>query len=425
MVEESNLSVLQIAAESDTCLKLHLNGSETIVPVKNLLKINSNEEEISDTASYHILRHCALSTLFKFMPNQEIPDFAWSSFATHIYYLDDNKSQARISTDEELTNVLKRVCIESMMDDNDGVVLKVGCKIVHNYRCQEIQKLREVASVAADNAFRTMKMWLQGTRNFLDSKRSEFNSKMKSCDDYVMVHGDDDTKEEDSSHNTIHWASRFVQFFLAPETMYTLPQDTSTCRRSNCNRGSSSKIAWDGNDVFDELVQNAVHTASSMILEGFTRASDLVNEAIKHQTKNSRKKLKLDFSIHNLSRTSSLASNRSSLSSGFKGVGKCEDDVIINQDVEIVFDEKDKNAAEWKIFFGEEEEKNDEDICMIDEPDEVISMGSLSKESSSGKDFLSIISSTSNTDNDSSSFEKVSNNDDGSDSGSWAMLDEE
>ena len=354
------------------------------------------------------------------MPNQEIPDFAWSSFATHIYYLDDNKSQALISTDEELTNVLKRVCTESMMDDNDGVVLKVGCKIVHNYRCQEIQKLREVASVAADNAFRTMKMWLQGTRNFLDSKRSQFNSKMKSRDDYVMVYGDNDTKEEDSSNTTVHWASRFVQFLLAPETMYTLPQDTSRCRHSNCNRRPSSKIAWDGNDVFDELVQNAVRTASSVILEGFARASDLVNEAIEHQTKNSRKKLKLDSSIHNLSRTSSLASNASTLSCGFKGVGICED--VINQDVEIVFDEKDKNAAEWKIFFGEEEEKSDEDICMIGEPDEVISMESLSKESSSGKDFLSI---SSTTDNDSSSFEKVSSNDNGSDSGSWAMLDEE
>lgn len=419
MVEESNVSVLQIAAQSGMLFKIYLNGSETIVPVKNLLKINSNEEEISDTASYHILRHCALSTLFKFMPNQEIPDFAWSSFATHIYHLDDNKSQALISTDEELTSVLKRVCTESMMDDNDGVVLKLGCKIVHTYRCQEIQKLREVAGVAADNAFRTMKMWLQGTRNFLDSKRSQFNSKMKSRDDYVMVHGDNDTKEEDSSHTTVHWASRFVQFLLAPETMYTLPQDTSRCR-PNCNRRPSSKIAWDGNDVFDELVQNAVRTASSVILEGFARASDLVNEAIEHQTKNSRKKLKLDSSIHNLSRTSSLASNVSTLSCGFKGIGICED--VINQDVEIVFDEKDKNAAEWKIFFGEEEEKSDEDICMIGEPDEVISIESLSKESSSGKDFLSI---SSTTDNDSSSFEKVNSNDNGSDSGSWAMLDEE
>lgn len=420
MVEESNLSVLQIAAESDMLIKLHLNGSETIVPVKNLLKINSNEEEISDTASLHILRHCALSTLFKFMPNQEIPDFAWSSLAAHIYYLDDHKKEVLISTDEELTTVLKTVCTESMMDDNDGVVLKVGCKIIHNYRCQEIQKLREVTSVAADNAFRTMKMWLQGTRKFLDTKRSQFNGRMKSRDDYVIVHDGDDTKEE-GSNTTVHWASRFVQFLLAPETMYSLQEDESTCRHSNRNRRPPTNISWDGNGAFDELVQSAVHTASSVILEGFARASDLFNEAIEHQTKNSRKKLKLDFSIHSLSRTSSLACNGISLSSGFKDVKCCEDDMIISQDVEIVFDEKDKNAAEWKIFFGEE--NKNEDIFLIDEPDEVISIESLSKDSSSGKDSLSIISSTS--DNDSSSFEKVSQNDDGSDSGSWTILDDE
>lgn len=99
-----------------------------VLPVKNLIEVSENEECFIERASFSTLRHCALSTLFKFS-NSHVPAYA-TNFETRIVYK-RGKNEMLIKCDDDLLSALDFAATESLMDDNDGVILDFWCRSIN------------------------------------------------------------------------------------------------------------------------------------------------------------------------------------------------------------------------------------------------------------------------------------------------------
>jgi hypothetical protein len=251
----SSLSPLQLAAKGGMFVKLDVNdGSATAldIPVKNLIQVNPKEETLSNTASYTILRHCALSELFKYSPNREIPNYAWRNFATSFTSYQnqtlplkqqDQQGQevdqevadienqnpppqthiievkCRIRNNQELTQALEEAAMKNLMDDNDNIILHIHCEFINQYQfChghghghirhahrqarfesahlhyQEAEKIRREATIAADHVVKVLKKWIHQASIFMN-KHTHTNGP----EDFVVVTNSDTISDSNST----------------------------------------------------------------------------------------------------------------------------------------------------------------------------------------------------------------------------------
>lgn len=381
-----NLSALQLAAKGGMLVKLHVNigcDSAIDIPVKNLLVVNSNKEKLSNTASYTILRHCALSALFKYAPNGEVPEYAKNNFKTQFTFYDSSIKNGTnsIANDEELTKVLEAAAMQHLMDDNENVILRIHCTIINQFRCKEAEKIRQEATAAAENVVKTLKEWMKKASRFV----SDHAAKM-THEDFVVVSDKPEQKGENHHDNPIDWASRFVQVLLLPEKEQLNLASTST-------KKSTLKKEEELLNQYDE----AIDAIAGSVIKGFHIFSTFIVKAIEEHQDAKR------CDILSLSSSPSLAESASISSSSSKVSCTMSDDVVEEQGVEIVFDSTGKKDApeEWKIFFGEPAKEEEEPVLITNPCNAgVISVSSC---------------------DESSSFEEV----DHSDEVSWAMLSDD
>lgn len=384
---------LAAAAKSGMLVKLHVNdGCDTAaveIPLKNLLKVNSNKESLSSTASYSILRHCALSTLFRYAPNRQIPYYANKNFVTqfsHYEELPQVESESPVSESEmkrtivkhiitnhmELTQALDDAASKHLLDDNDNIILHLHCEFHNQYsqhRRERVKKFRQEATSAADHVVKTLKIWVQRATEFVQHQASKVGS-----EDFVLVVASDGTvatgsgrtktrvgldEESDydyehvnshegdshSSHNNkkedMDWAARFVQGLLLPETIHSYKTtSTSSTPSSSCSKNHTSKSTAAGAHakVITELQLDQYEETIDVVADSFMKGFNFVSnffmmKLVKQSNKNNNDE------VLSLSPSPSLAES-ASLSSDYDD----DDDLIENENasvqeegVEIVF----------------------------------------------------------------------------------------
>jgi hypothetical protein len=469
-IEEVDVSALQLAAQSQLLIKLHLNSnhgpaSVVKIPVKNLIRIGpeeeSTEESLSSIASYYNLQHCALKTLFKYAPNQSIPAYAWRNFRLESSLIEEG-NRKRFSTDHEFTDILSKASSDSLMDDNEGVILDVHCKFVNDFKgpspcdSDDIRRLRESATVAADNAVNTMKSWVAKTNEFLNQNHDNLVRKKREAE-YVVLPTDDEEQLEKNNYSMKRnasrhsekgknqWASRLVKFLFAPELYREEPKPKKYSDLPYADiRNNENYIAAE--IIVDTLIETA-EMFTSFIFDSkreFSRQESNSQRMWSGPKSNIGVARKPEPAIKQItSPTPSL--DGSVLSTGSNSISKStlfiptttteedEDDIIMedgeDQGVEIIFDPQDQHApAEWRIFFGDEDATTaaavvcGEDVSLVESPsDDVFSYDSESDEEEEAPSIA---------ESDDLSFAEVSSAGDNkrfgdnSDDDSWAFLDD-
>ena len=173
---------------------------------------------------------------------------------------------------------------------------------------EDMKKLHENASAAADHIVNSMKSWVAKVRNFVEKQQQ----KTKDPEDFVIIK---DKKEKDT--DPFAWAARFVQILLVPELAM-----------------NDTNVSHEGNEVFFDLVQNIV----SIIEEGSARAADLIDNAIAMHTQgqvSEEKSSQSSQSSSNVSPTPSLSDISAACSSEGEPASV------------------DNETEEWKAFFDE------------------------------------------------------------------------
>jgi len=202
-------------------VKLHVKdgcGKAVDIPVKNLLRVNAKKETLSNEASYSILRHCALSQLFRFEPNQQIPTYAWRNFLTRFTYESSQYAHAHgqivkynINNNSELTEALevaasihlieldeyeyeycknetskdkvveKTTTSSSTSKSSNVIILDIHCEFI-NRRSVHVHRQRKDATIAAEHVVKTLQEWIQKASAFVVDIVGDLEHR-----DYVVV----------------------------------------------------------------------------------------------------------------------------------------------------------------------------------------------------------------------------------------------
>jgi len=382
---------LVIAASSGMCLKLHIldgRGNSGIdVPLKNLL-VSKKGKDKNETfqASYASLRIIALAALFR----DDIPQYAIDNFDT-LFSCFSGKDRHIVKNDADLTRVLEQSSSEHWMDDNDDIILHINCCFSSNYTFVESEHFRKRATIAADNAKKKMKIWVE-------KASAIFHNLISDGDDFVVVNKtyskSSRGKNVDNGDNAdpLEWATRLVHLMFDP--------NNGMLRNPKTKEILSKK----------EKKNDTLATTEDMLevaIEGFAMASDIVSEALLRQEQLLRdffnpKKNNSECPSPPLS-VSSYSSKASIESVNVSDEDHCD----LDRGVEIEFATENDNdqltSDEWKIFFTTSNEEESEDVVVLDIPcyRDVISISS--------EEFVQC----------EDDFSMASSND------SWALLDEE
>jgi hypothetical protein len=431
MKESTATSQLGLAAKSGMLVKLHINdgcGIATDIPIKNLLKVNSNEEAITvTTASYSTLRHCALSSLFRYSPKQQVPNYAFRNFETIVSYQDETQGcKVIVKNDADLTAILEQSATNNLLDDNDNVILNLHCQFRNNYHeSDQVKHIRASATAAADNVVLTLKKWLDSAQNFVQEKTKEFMSGRDDHNQFVFV-SDGKPKQNTSP---VEWIDRFVTFLLYPEELGKQQQRKSppigaTSSTKEAHKSEPSKISVVKSTVQakEEALLDIMEEISCSFADGVIVLSDKISKSITRTLSRLLEPLSSseNDAISPSSSVSSISNNTS--------VPSIQDVVEKDEGVEIVYDKEDKNAPEeWKIFFdadaneGNDDEESDgnlsfteEMVLVVDCPEEVLSLASSNISCDVSSDSTSF-----------SNISREASKKSGDDDASWAMLEDD
>lgn len=358
------------------------------MPLKNLLLIEEGKDKNEKfQASYASLRIIALAALFR----DDIPQYAIENFDT-LFSCFSGKDRHIVKDDADLTRVLEQSSSENWMDDNDDIILHINCCFSSNYTFVEGEHLRKRATIAADNAKKTMKIWIE-------KASALFHNLISDDDDFVVVKKaqskSSSRKHADNGDNAdpLEWATRLVHLMFDP--------NSGMLRNPKTKEIVSKK----------EKKNDTLATTEDMLevaIEGFTMVSDIVAEALLRQEqilrdffnpkKNRSERPSPPLSVSSYSSKGSIESVKVS----------DEEDCDLDKGVEIEFapenDTDQLTSDEWKIFFTSSNvEEESEDVVFLDIPcdQDVISISS--EEFVQGEEEVSMASSNE----------------------SWALLDEE
>lgn len=422
-------STLELAAKAGMIVKLHVNDGcdhETEIPVKNLLQVNTKKEILTNKASYAILRHCALTQLFKYEPNGKIPNYALKNFRTQFTYYQVSKEDPStplkkfyIKNADELTRVLEAASMNQLVDDNDNIILEIHCDFINEFTFDEGAKLRREATAAADNVVRTLRQWMKKASTFVSNHAHKLTPH-----DFVVVSEDLDQNKnnKDHDHSPIEWAARFIEVLLLPEATNDLHSWTTVPKNFDRSTSTSTTKRVSSDELIDQYEDTLENIATSVV-KGLECASkfflDAIKECEKQMNQNQQKNMNSD--VLSISSGPSLAESSciSSASSSSSSVKSSTDDVVVEQGVEIIFDKKGNNnekSEEWKVFFGEGVGKEGDDNVAVD--DDAVLINHICN-----SEIVSVSSSV--KEDDMSSFEELSDKDSESDNASWAMLSDE
>lgn len=368
------------------------------IPIKNLIKVNSTDEVLSNTASFSNLRHCALTALFRYAPNQTYPAYASRNFRLIAHYDDSKNSKKPIRTDEDLTKALDMASSEHLMDDNDGVIFHVYCKFVNDhpssYDPEDVKKFRASATAAADRAVKKMKRWVSSAQRFIH-KKARIG---KGSDDFVVVNDQKNDDQKDDS--PVEWASRFVEYLFAPDL-----------------------FEKDSVDRTREVIIRSFQTASGFAMESAERINIMMADFDKSVYNRKPAMSKESFPIP--SPTPSLdGCSIGSCASSVTVASKEEDK---EEGVEIIFDpESNSPPEEWKIFFGDNVQDKSPTTDIVSETGSFCSADDGMMVDSPSGDVLSLPSSEAEESkvSSTSSFSKINAPVGDNDDDSWALCDD-
>ena len=293
-----------------------------------------------------------------------MPAYALKDFGTQFTCTYDGK-QVVMKNDKELSDILEAACTDSLMDDNEGVILDIHCNFCNDFMCEEVKKIRQSATDAAENVMKTMKAWIEKSSKMLKNYKSYKNE-----EEFVVVGKDGKECEQvDKEPNPADWAMRFVHMLLMPETQ-------SGQEVKKALRNQEAEVIFDRiEDAFDHLTFALVGgfaILSNIFDKTVARHEDAVREFAVEQSADKDLSYYPDLNISSKSNSiAELADEEAQKEISFD----CEEKNSFNCE--------DKNAPEeWKIFFEpstteEEEEKGKEDAVLLESPmDDVISLSS-------------------------------------------------
>lgn len=363
-----SISALHLVSKSDALVKLHVNDDCDMVvdiPVKNLIKISSGEESFTSTASYSNLHHCGISA---FVPTQKKTIYSLKNYELVTYYHNEERN-VKFSTDCELTQILEGAIADRLMDDNDGVILHVFCKYqYHSPLNEEAKKIRAVATAAADNAMRQMKIWVTNANRSLEK---HVFSGTKDHNDYgpewdIM----DEVNEEEDGPKALEWANRLAQFFIDPEDIVRSDNGPLKMKKHMARIDSVE-------NTINILLQGIMKT-SELVLSGADTATEFIASVIAHHNESACEQVKTTFVV-----TSPTPSFEDQSVESLKSILTLEEE----KGVEIVFDRKSTaGPPDWAIFFDLHSSESisaasSEDGQLIDLPEEVLSCSSNENQS--------------------------------------------
>mmetsp|Transcript_28644 Transcript_28644/g.32892 ORF Transcript_28644/g.32892 Transcript_28644/m.32892 type:complete len:422 (-) Transcript_28644:1215-2480(-) len=382
---DTSMSTLQLAAKGGMLVKLNVTdgcriGKVLDIPVKNLLRVNSNKESLSDQASIYIMRHCALSQL-------RIPLHARDHFYTRFTIKQSGKPVLELTNDTKFTTILEDAATQHMMDDNENVILIVRCELIHQYRW-EAEKVRIQATATADNVIKSLKDWITKASRFVSVQSA------RHPEDYVVVGSHDEKRREkkqnldDNKPHPMEWTNRLVQVMLAPPVKERKPSSDAT----DVKQYKRLYDIKDDDELVDEIfvhVEEALENATIALVKGFTKAAKFISKSIEQHNQK-----RITLSESDSSKSNSFHLSASSISPSPSVVAasisssslSCCDNNKVEEGVEVVFDpsctEKDGNVStEWRVFFDDADDNNlinDDNVVMIDIPCEadIISLSS-------------------------------------------------
>ena len=326
-----------------------------------------------------------------------MPAYALKDFGTQFTCKYDGK-QVVMKNDKELSDILEAACTDSLMDDNEGIILDIHCNFFNDFMCEEVKKIRQSATDAAENVMKTMKAWIEKSSKMLKNSKSYKNEV-----EFVVVGKDGkECDQVDKNANPVDWAMRFVHMLLMPETQ-------SGQEVKKALRNQKAEVIFDRiEDAFDHL--------TFALVGGFAILSDIFDETVARHEDAVREFVVEQSADKDLSYSPVL--NISSKSNSIAEVAgeDAEEKISLNCEEKISFDCKHKNAPEeWKIFFESsptEEEEEEEDAVLIESPmDDVISLSS--EDASIAKSDKGV------------SLNEAEIDDDDDDDSSWTMLDDD
>ena len=317
-----------------------------------------------------------------------MPAYALKNFGTQFTCKFHGKDVI-MKNNKELSDILEAACTDSLMDDNEGIILDIHCNFFNDFMCEEVKKIRQSATDAAEHVFKTMKAWIEKTSKMLNNSKSVKNEM-----EFVVVGKDGKECEQlDKDANPADWALRFVNILLMPETQRG--EKVKKALRNQKVEGIFDRIE----DAFDHL--------TFALVGGFAMISDIVEETVARHENAVR-----EFTVERIADKDLAHPPVLNISSRNNSIAEFADE---EADTNISFNCEDKNAPEeWKIFFEssptEQEEEEEEDAVVIDSPiDDVISLSSED---------------TSSATSDKGGLNGAAIDDDDDDS-SWTMLDDE
>lgn len=393
--------------------------------------MNSSKESLSNKASYANLRHCALSQLFKYASNGNIPNYAYRNFLTQFSYFQvpttkeptTQLKKFRIKDGNELTNVLEAASMNHLVEDNENVILHIHCDFVNEFQFAEGEKFRKEATAAADNVVKTLKEWIKKASTFVSNHADKLI-----VHDYVVVpndHKDEprnksnrNSGERKEENSPFEWAVRLIEILLSPEERgnpNNLSSWTTIPKNQHQKSDTTDSLVEEYDDALDNLtesVANGLQSASKFIFAIVKDYGEMAEKIQRSRNSNYDDVLSLSQSP-SLAESSSISSASSSSAKLRSGFSESEDEDVVEQGVEIVFDPLPKegdngNSEEWKIFFGDALKGG-----AGDDVDAVLINHVCNEE---------IVSISSSEQDDMSSFEELSDHKEENDNASWAML---
>lgn len=485
-------SPLQHAARSGMFVKLHVKdgcGKAVDIPVKNLLCVNTNKESLSNEASCSILRHCALSQLFQFEPNQNIPKYAWRNFLTKFTFESNQHAgthanvdadadadadtqgkliQYSITNNTELTDALEVAATIHMIEldeyESEFDLEEYKCKynietktsskniigsttptekkniIILEIHCEFINR-RKNATIAADRVVKTLQEWIQKASAFIVDHASRHAADRE----YVVVastsssshssgsKGDTKGSGAEKKKNLDDDQDKDGNQAAGMEWAKRLFQLNHIHRSPPCKAfGTNSINKKDiGPNLLDEYEESLEVMAASFV-DGLKKTSKFIQRVIKEQQEKAKKNRRLldsddeDCFSLSVSSTPSIVKSVSSISSSSSHI----DDAVVEQGIEIIFDPNNQNKSSKSSINGDKDEWKiffGESKEEKEEFEEEVVMISNPCE----EEVISISSSEHNDgvedlSSSVSSFEQVSeSNDDDNDDVSWAMLSDD
>ena len=339
------------------------------------MKVSCSKEALSGTASYSILRHCALSTLFRYAPDRHIPYYASKNFITHFTYYEEvevelprgnNKQEPSEAVSEskpkltivkhvvtnhnELTRALDIAASKHLLDDNDNIILHIHCEFRNqwrrsnsnhkNHRDNRVKKLRQEATGAADHVVKTLKIWVQRATQFVHHHTSKLGpedfvvvmtpngtnvtkttSTKTTTEEFDYEHVNNDNKRDSGNNNKekdgMDWAARFVQALLFPETIHQQEESTKCHLKSNSNSKITPTAATSFAEQQLDQYEETIDAVADNIVKGFKVVSKFFVNTIVHAHQQQQKynKNKNNDEVLSLSPSPSLAESASLSSS--------------------------------------------------------------------------------------------------------------